>query len=49
MDNNYTKTAIITGAGAGIGRATALALLNAGYADSFLQRVPGSFKKKKKN
>ena len=32
MDNNYTKTAIITGAGAGIGRATALALLNAGYA-----------------
>ena len=31
MNHNYTKTAIITGAGSGIGRAASLALLNEGY------------------
>src|SRR5947207_4140515 len=38
--NAYGKTAIVTGAGSGIGRATALALLREGYAVVLAGRRP---------
>ena len=38
--NSSSKTAIVTGAGSGIGRATALALLAEGYSVALAGRSP---------
>ena len=38
--NSFRKTAIVTGAGSGIGRATALALLDEGYSVVLAGRRP---------